>query len=209
MDAEAVPLAFDRSKGEGGGLELATGFETALLTPNRPEFHRLACRALEEGDGNCKSATGTSAASDHGGLCMPRGSPEEPPLLHKVAAVAAALKGPTVLLKGAADLIVTPRPEGGENWTVVRVPSGARRTGGQGDLLCGCVAAFLCWARKSPTLATGPDTNAIRIATAGGCSLIRRASFLAYQKFGRAVSPVNVLDEVGAAFVSLFGAAQT
>lgn len=95
--------------------KLVAGYRGAVLTPNVVEFGRL-CRALDINPGDNNSETA------------------------KVEALAKALKGVTIIEKGAKDFI-----SNGETTLADDLQGGKKRSGGQGDTLTGAVATFLAW----------------------------------------------------------------
>lgn len=97
--------------------ELVSGYTGAVLTPNVVEFSKL-CDALK-------------VKVD-----------DDAPETARVEALAKALKGVTVVQKGAKDYI-----SNGETTLTVDLEGGKKRSGGQGDTLTGSIATFLGWRR--------------------------------------------------------------
>jgi len=181
LDADGLALVSSDSS-------LVRGYGRAILTPNAAEYGRLQA-SLGLGDGSPAGPPGDEAA-DAG-----------------VAALAAALAGPALLLKGAADRIACPPFA-----TAIGGRGSRRRAGGQGDVLAGCCAAFLAWgvARErggggEGSTAAPPPVPTAAAAAAGGAALTRAAAARAFATHGRAMVAADVLGEVGPAFRELFG----
>ncbi|KAK9827360.1 hypothetical protein WJX81_001002 [Elliptochloris bilobata] len=159
-------------------LDLVRGNPRCILTPNKAEFGRLAA-ALD---------IDLESGSDHLRRC------------------AAALGGPTIVRKGAADGICD-----GEVLLECSAAGSKRRAGGQGDVMSGCVAAFLSWAVNY-----GKQTGANQVrdfpgglpppvlASYGGCLTARVAAAAAFAKKGRSMLAADVIEELGAAVDKLF-----
>ena len=150
--------------------ESVRGWRSAVLTPNAAEFGRLA------------ASLGVDAASPHA-----------------VQAVADALDGPTVVAKGASDVVASAHHP---SFTITTAGS-LRRAGGQGDILSGTVATFLAWAVAAARRGGGGDIDAAA-AVHGGATLARAAAAAAYEDKGRAMLASDVLESVGTAFGRLF-----
>jgi ATP-dependent NAD(P)H-hydrate dehydratase len=198
MEAARGVLAAARAGGAGvvldaDGLALVCadpstiqGYPHAILTPNAAEFGRLAV-ALGCGDGR------------------PAGPPGEEGADAAVVAVAKALGGPALLLKGSTDRISSP-----SYTTSISGRGSLRRAGGQGDVLAGAAAAFLAWgvaAGRRGGGRAGASHSAVPApvaAAAGGAALTRAAAARAFATHGRAMVVADVLGEVGPAFAGLF-----
>ncbi len=87
------------------------------------------------------------------------------------------------------------------------MPSGARRSGGQGDLLAGAMGTFLAWAsiasKSNPLLIDSSDTLTIDCALAA-CTLVKTVSLRAFEKQGRSVAVPDMIPEISRAFEYLF-----
>lgn len=143
----------------------------------------------------------------------------------------AAFRGPSILAKGPADMILQPiicgnsNASGSGNSTSAvsavqllecREVAALRRCGGQGDVLAGTLAAFLCWATKSDGV-TGGNTNSNANASSSGhgsstgasqgaeapgpyalaayaaCSVMRSASAAAFTAQGRGLLAGDII----------------
>ena len=71
-----------------------------------------------------------------------------------------------------------------------------RRCGGQGDVLSGIIATFLSWGFKNRE----KTDDWKQVAAYAGCVVTRRASKLAFAKYGRAMVGSDLIDFVGPAF---------
>ncbi|ETW05501.1 YjeF family domain-containing protein, variant 2 [Aphanomyces invadans] len=132
-------------------VTLLRNYSNAILTPNAMEYGRL-CVAL--GLTDALDVTGAASISAHD--------------------VAAALGHVTVLQKGAVDTI----SDGYSSSTQDRFPM-YRRCGGQGDVLAGCVGAFLAWgaSRGKRKTAPRPLPSMLRLAAYGGSLVTRKRYF--------------------------------
>lgn len=96
--------------------DLVHGYASAVLTPNVMEFKRLC------------DAVGLDPAKVEGGkdtVC---------------AELAKLLGGVTIIQKGRQDII-----SNGKDTMIVNIEGGLKRTGGQGDVLTGCLGTLLAW----------------------------------------------------------------
>lgn len=160
-------------------IELIQGYNNAILTPNIAEFRRLA------------SALNLTVQHEDDWF------KEE-----ILADIVMQLGGPTVVRKGHTDLICGYRPAGTRDGSVVmaacKEEGSMRRVGGQGDVLCGTIAAFFSWCNASPGVnANGTGVPVAVLAAYGGCFTTRRASRLAFSKHGRAMGATDVMAELG------------
>lgn len=130
-----------------------------MLTPNGYEFRRLCAAAGVEGEGEAA-----------------------------LVALCAVLDGPTVLLKGAEDLVAD------ASGHVLRcsVPGTPRRSGGLGDVLAGTLGTLLAWRPEQ-----GLE------AAASACELVRRSCRRAYERRHRAMTAPDALEELGDVFEEL------
>lgn len=185
--AAGLPLLVD-----GSGLnfvakepELVRGYDRCVLTPNLPELGRLAAGAGVRLDG----AIG-------------------PQWQRQARALAAALAGPVVVSKGPVDVVTD-----GAREAVCAAPAALRRAGGQGDVLAGSIAAFMCWAfprhahlSGSSGGDEGDEGGALMAAAYGGCALMRAASRAAYEERRRSMVASDVIPHLQGAFEALFEA---
>lgn len=145
-----------------------------MLTPNVAEFGRL-CEKL-----SVKEDKGSDAA---------------------VVALAKALDGPTLLVKGKADRISNGSKDG---ILFSDEAGGLKRCGGQGDVLSGCLGTFLAWVSASQAIGhLGKDVPEERLpllAAYGASVVTRRCSHQAFKRTGRAMLAHDMIDEVGASY---------
>ncbi len=126
----------------------------------------------------------TPNAPEYERLCKAVGGAEDELVL-------AGKLGACVLRKGAVDTLAIPgakvsiNASGGEAGC-------PRRCGGQGDLLSGAIATWLCWT-KDPSL-----------AVPGAAMTIRRAAQMAFEHQKRAMIAQDILPHIGPAFHHLF-----
>lgn len=164
--------------------ELIQGYKRAILTPNAAEFRRLQDLA-------------TKNNSNHDNM-------ED-----SLVAISRWLNGPVIFQKGATDVITS------GTLTVECSEEGSlRRAGGQGDVLSGCIAAFVAWAVKGGALPPpsssssgidGTSISKVLIAAAfGGAMVTRRASKKAFEVEKRAMGATHVIDQLGRAVEELF-----
>jgi ATP-dependent NAD(P)H-hydrate dehydratase len=152
---------------------LVQGYRRAVLTPNAAEFGRLAGR-----------------------LGVDRGAPDA------LRRVAAALEGPVVVLKGAADAI-----SDGEVEVHCDEEGSPRRAGGQGDVLSGTIAAYVAWAQRAAGVERGSLGEAgaspvegvppLVLAAYAGCATTRAAARAAFRARGRAMGAGDVIEQLG------------
>ncbi|KAK0525370.1 hypothetical protein OC835_005635 [Tilletia horrida] len=168
--------------------EVIRGYRRAVLTPNVVEFGRL-CRKLD------------IDASQN---------PDE-----AAKQLSKALQGPTILEKGKVDRIAN-----ADEVLFSDEPGGLKRCGGQGDILSGCLATFLAWAHvysqgaeQGSEVPTGPSKGEERIpeqrlpllAAYGASVIARMCSREGFRRNGRAFLANDMIEEVGRAYVRLFG----
>lgn len=182
--AARLPLVVD---GDGlwmvaHDLAAVRGARTVVLTPNLAEYSRLAA-----------AVAGRDPAAA-------RATDAVPP----AAELAAALAGPTLLQKGArarggADVVAD-----GTAVLCCAAAGAPRRCGGQGDVLAGATAAFLAWLARHNRSA--PAAVAPAYAALGAAALTRTAARLAFESMRRAMLTTDIIQCLGDAFESLYGA---
>lgn len=94
-----------------------------------------------------------------------------------------------------------------ENMLKVECPVGGsnRRCGGQGDLLAGAVATFYHWALNlSHKENATNDENPAILACYAASFLIKYCNKLAYDKHGRSMTALDMIQEIHAGFNELF-----
>ena len=168
---------------------LVSGYNGAVLTPNKAEFARL-CAALKV---ETKIEPMEANGEEKGEQC---------------AQLARALGGVTVLQKGEQDWI-----SNGNTTLECTVTGGNKRSGGQGDTLSGCVGTFLAW--KNAYLNNLWDHDGalkkedLTLLSAFGASAITRmCSRRAFQKKGRAMQASDLPTELPDVFKDLFECAE-
>ncbi|KAF8634554.1 hypothetical protein AX17_004144 [Amanita inopinata Kibby_2008] len=193
LDADALWMI-------GQDTSLIKGYRRAVLTPNIVEFKRL---------------------------CEQVGVDSNAPAHERAGLISRALGGVTVLQKGAKDIIslntmgdaadlkasmlegANEEKERMQESVEVDNPGGLKRCGGQGDVLSGCIGAFLAWAKCYESGAFGdrtiPASRFPFLAAIGGSMVTRTASRRAYSKEGRAVVTADMIPEIGKSFVEVFG----
>lgn len=160
---------------------LVRGSKWTVLTPNVPEFRRLLAAVLPGEE---------EAVNDSGA---------------QVGRLSAALGGVLILRKGAADVVTD-----GEAVLCVTEQGSPKRSGGQGDVLAGCLATLLSWARDggADRLPAGEESSAAVIATYTACFVTRQASAQAFRQHRRAMTAPDVVDSIGPTFDALFPIAE-
>ncbi|KAF9925595.1 hypothetical protein FBU30_004648 [Linnemannia zychae] len=151
------------------------GYKKAVLTPNLVEFDRL-CKAMNVND---EDKEAEQAA---------------------VQRLSQALGGVIIIQKGKSDVI-----SDGQKVHVVDNEGGLKRSGGQGDILTGLVAASLAWGvayekdiwEHSCFVA---QEDVALTACFGACVINRECSRLAFEKYRRALQASDVLAEIGPFF---------
>ncbi|KAK2463549.1 hypothetical protein APHAL10511_004300 [Amanita phalloides] len=196
LDADAIWMI-------GQDLSLIKGYRRAVLTPNVAEFKRL----IEQ-----------------------IGLDSKIPFEKRAVFVSQALGGVTVLQKGARDIIAVnttgiaadlkasqldgagEAKERVKESIEIDTPGGLKRCGGQGDVLSGCVGAFLAWGKCYETGAFGDKSVSASLmpflAAIGGSMVTRAASRRAFLKEGRSVVTQDMIPEIGKSFSEFFGKEQ-
>jgi len=144
------------------------GYPWAVLTPNKVELERL-CQELR--------------------------LPGEP----SGAALAMSLQGPTVVVKGEVDSIYGPARWPSDGAPLERLESipeaSPRRVSGQGDILSGCIATFLAWAKLRNGAASAAG-DVVPQCAKEGCDTMRRAAVLAFEQKGRGAVSSDILNMI-------------
>ncbi|GMM32916.1 NADHX dehydratase [Saccharomycopsis crataegensis] len=162
--------------------ELIQGYQNAIVTPNLMEFKRLFD----------KLEPGTFEA---------RKDPRDPSNAIRLSKL---LGGVTVVQKGAMDIIAR------EDEYIVNDSIGSnRRCGGQGDTLSGSMATFLAWGQKYKAKLWPHDDEIDEkwvplLAAYGASSVVRKASYLAFQNKKRSMQATDLHSELANAFEELF-----
>ena len=202
----------------GKDLSLIRGYRRAVVTPNVVEFKRLSEQV---------------------------GVDPDTPAAKRAGLVSRELGGVTVLQKGAKDIIsvdttgpvsnlketrLENEKKKAEETIEIDIEGGLKRCGGQGDVLSGCVGAFLAWGKCYEDGAFGyvrlsiiclyfdvivfsdisrnPDITVSRmplLAAVAGSMVTRTASRRAFSREGRGVVTEDMIPEIGRAFGEVFG----
>lgn len=104
----------------------------------------------------------------------------------------------TVVRKGQIDEIFDSSKKG-----VCTTAGSGRRCGGQGDLLSGSLAVFLCWALNQNA---GQIDNELKTIAAcyAACKLTRECNARGFKRCGRSMTCSNMIEEIGCVFNDLF-----
>lgn len=161
---------------------IIANYEKAVLTPNVVEFDRLAKRL------NIKS----SPKEKHGDA------------INATKELSKALGGVTIIRKGSEEIIVFK-----DECLVNSTEGSLKRVGGQGDTLTGALATFINWSYNyNSGLWEIEDklssSESHMLACFAASSLVRIASFRAYQKHGRSMQTSNIHECLLEAFNELF-----
>ncbi|SGZ52190.1 CIC11C00000005803 [Sungouiella intermedia] len=153
------------------------GYSKAVITPNVVEFGRI-CSAL---------------------------SIEDSDTIETAKLVSQKLGGVIVVRKGENEVIAR-----NSSFLINNMAGSVRRVGGQGDTLTGAMATLLLWAQHyeagfwgEPKQKLNEDELSI-LAVFAACSLVRLASFKAFEKYRRAMQTSNVHEFLGEAYTELF-----
>ncbi|CDJ41907.1 ATP-dependent (S)-NAD(P)H-hydrate dehydratase, related [Eimeria tenella] len=212
-------------------LSLLEGYDQAVLTPNGHELEQLL-RALRRrqaaGDGEQHGPKGWNNYATHGLLPA---SLEAEGVTQHLAETVALLRGPCVFAKGRVDLLGAfdakedledcPRVYMAVAGLDPRYFGSPKRSGGQGDVLCGVLAEALVWSERGRALElkqVEEETAKLGLVVPFGgrpsvpylflmhaASLItRQAAFLAYKHHGRSMTAEHILDRLSAAAAIAF-----
>ncbi|EGV64265.1 ADP-dependent NAD(P)H-hydrate dehydratase [Yamadazyma tenuis] len=159
------------------------GYKKAILTPNLIEFERIA---------------------SHFGIESILKETRLDPILNAVSQLSTKL-GVTVMRKSNAEIIVD-----GENHLINDLSGSARRIGGQGDTLTGCLATFVNWSYHYQAGLwdnEGPKLNAqdsTLLACYASSAIVRLASRKAFKRYGRAMQTSDIQRFLGEAYTELY-----
>nr|GMD87067.1 ATP-dependent (S)-NAD(P)H-hydrate dehydratase [Ipomoea batatas] len=164
-----VPMVID---GDGlflvtNCLDLVRGYPLAVLTPNINEYKRLVQSVLN------------SEVNDENGT-------------EQLKSLVNGIGGVTILRKGKSDLI-----SDGKTVSSVSIYGSPRRCGGQGDILSGSVAVFLCWARQQAAAKGESVTNPTILGCIAGSVLLRNAASLAFKNKRRSTLTGDIIEYLG------------
>nr|GMD92073.1 ATP-dependent (S)-NAD(P)H-hydrate dehydratase [Ipomoea batatas] len=190
-----VPMVID---GDGlflvtNCLDLVRGYPLAVLTPNINEYKRLVQSVLNS-EVNDENGTEQLKLLVNGYHFRRRTMPS--PLapsycnlkmlkLSSIDIVQSLIGGVTILRKGKSDLISD----------AYMAP--LRRCGGQGDILSGSVAVFLCWARQQAAAKGELVTNPTILGCIAGSVLLRNAAALAFKNKRRSTLTGDIIEYLG------------
>jgi ATP-dependent NAD(P)H-hydrate dehydratase len=170
LDADALFLVASEP-------EIVQSFRTVVLTPNVREFNRL-----------WQSVFSKKHHSDDARALEPDTSPDG------VAHLANEMGNCTIVLKGAHDII-----SNGITTVVCRARGGNRRSGGQGDILAGCISVAVIWATRF-----GEVTSSNIDAACAACHVVKLAQCMAFNEKRRSMTAPDVIECIGPAFQQLF-----
>lgn len=155
-------------------------YSKAILTPNVVEFGRIAAVLKVDIGDDKDAAAGAMAVSE-------------------------ALGGVTIIRKGANEILAT------KDLHLVSHGDGLpRRAGGQGDMLTGAIATFVCWANNyqrqlwDAPVELSPQELQL-LACFAAANVVREASRLAFAEKRRAMLTSDVHVHLGAAYETLMG----
>ncbi|GMH43325.1 hypothetical protein BSKO_11247 [Bryopsis sp. KO-2023] len=175
---QGIPLVIDADGLHIVTVEpaLITGCENVILTPNLNELHRLAFSKMKTPSDAIKGNASIEARRD------------------MAYTLAMAFNGPTIVSKGATDIICCP-----EGFVECTVRSANRRCGGLGDVMAGCLAVFVSWEKrhsrmKEAEVGSFPDLVS---AAYGACSVVRLAASNAFMEKGRSMLCGDVIEKIG------------
>lgn len=178
LDADALQLVTINPS-------IVKNYLKAILTPNVMEFSRLAKKfdiAVDLKETNLEK------------------------LIEETQRLSQALGGVTIVRKGKQELIVK-----SENYLINELKGSNKRVGGQGDTLTGAIATLYNWSNNySLGLWDIPqndklerdDANLLSIFAA--CSLVRVASSMAFEKYGRSMQTSNIHEFIPKAYQEAF-----
>ena len=169
LDADALFLV-------ASDPEIVQSFRSVVLTPNVREFNRL-----------WQSVFSKKHDSDDASALEPDTTPDG------VAQLASEMGNCTIVLKGAHDII-----SDGITTAVCRARGGNRRSGGQGDILAGCISVAVIWATRF-----GEGASNIEAARAA-CHVVKLAQCMAFNEKRRSMTAPDVIECIGPAFQHLF-----
>eukprot|EP00510_Aplanochytrium_minuta_P001752 CAMPEP_0184007966 /NCGR_PEP_ID=MMETSP0954-20121128/1667_1 /TAXON_ID=627963 /ORGANISM="Aplanochytrium sp, Strain PBS07" /LENGTH=353 /DNA_ID=CAMNT_0026286935 /DNA_START=220 /DNA_END=1281 /DNA_ORIENTATION=- len=194
--------------------ETITGYEAMILTPNAMEFERIYASVFPNssesgksirfsGDDLLKHPELQSAKNSDSGLLLTTAEVDaitnhsDHPM-HRLVQLARKLGGPTILQKGAIDMISDGK------YVAANGASGSpRRCGGQGDILAGTSGVFLNWA-MSRDMGKGDQVSSQVVAAFAASFLVRKANEIGFSKLKRSMVTPDMIEELGKAFEMLF-----
>jgi len=105
----------------------------------------------------------------------------------------------TIVRKGDKDVITD-----GKSVVECSETGNSRRSGGQGDVLTGCIASFFAWSHQfysdEKNKDKKPEVGYPVLSAFGGCTLSRMAGREAFLKHVRSTTAPNIIDEIGPVF---------
>ncbi|KAI9296511.1 carbohydrate kinase [Neoconidiobolus thromboides FSU 785] len=124
---------------------------------------------------------------------------EKEKLCHKLSL---AMNGVTIIQKGKFDIV-----SNGINTYSCEIDSGAKRCGGQGDLLSGILGAFMAWEELYYKRGDDESFSKELLHLSGcyaACTIVRKCSLLAFKKHDRATQASDMIPEIGGVVKELF-----
>lgn len=126
-----------------------------------------------------------------------------PSNINSIILLSKALGNVSIVLKGLPDLIARD-----EISIECKTAGSARRVGGQGDILAGCVGTFLCWtlSKRSKQLDAGLENpmDPYLVASFTACHLVKVSASKAFGIHGRSMLTTHVIEQIGPSFREIF-----
>ena len=109
-----------------------------------------------------------------------------------------SLGGVTIIVKGSSDLIAN-----ATHTLECKTIGSARRIGGQGDILAGCLGTLLCWSLAGAKNMEIP-LDPYLLASFGACDLVKTAASKTFAIHGRSMLTSHMISNIGEAFDEIF-----
>ncbi|KAF2069924.1 hypothetical protein CYY_008753 [Polysphondylium violaceum] len=160
-------------------LDIIKGYDKVILTPNFGEYKSLS--------DSVKKMIGDESNS-----------------LLKPEQIALELGNITIVQKGKEDIITD-----GQQVLSVDEEGMPRRCGGQGDILAGAIGTMYAWSNLYYKYNFSEDAKECQypiamLSSYAACALVRRSSYLAYQKTKRSTITHDVINHLSQSFEQLF-----
>mmetsp|Transcript_3903 Transcript_3903/g.5674 ORF Transcript_3903/g.5674 Transcript_3903/m.5674 type:complete len:357 (-) Transcript_3903:279-1349(-) len=178
--------------------EIISGYNKALLTPNKAEFLRLWDSLFPENDGldvEVDAIPESVQGNQNFGGWLSCGASNDSSISQRASRLARKLGNVTIMQKGPIDII-----SDGKNAAFGNAQGSLRRCGGQGDVLAGVSGLFVHWALSSQSAGPSPLIG----AAFGASALTRTAAKLAFEKHGRSTTTPEIIEQIGTAFPLCF-----
>lgn len=169
-------------------IDVLSGYEDAILTPNRVEYQRLKEKVLgitkdDEKDSkqsitnekSSKQSSNDQKSSKQGKTSKSDSVSKEE--IVEVSEISVRLGGLTIVKKGYVDIITN-----GKEVALCEVETGKKRCGGQGDILTGSIATFVAWGVNASQSSDKISRNIV--ASYAGCAIVRSSVSVAYFRYG-------------------------